>query len=222
MFEAHQLGWVEYLARAASRARGEAVEYRLSGTEHLYRAVAGGRGAVLSVPHLGNWELIGLALTRMGLQVHTVTGVQIHRGLAREVRALKERDGVRVSTPEDGFLPLVSTLRSGGIVALMADGDVFSRSVPADFFGRRMEFPAGPAILARRARVPIIHGHAIRTDEGGHHIRFDGLDEPDLSLTLRDDLSRLTAGVARTLERSIAAHVTQWCIFRPLWSPDAR
>jgi KDO2-lipid IV(A) lauroyltransferase len=219
MFEAHQLGWIEYLGRTASRKR--AAEYRLSGTEHLYRAVAGGRGAVLSVPHLGNWELIGLALTRLGFQVHTVTGIQIHPSVTREVRALKERDGVRVSTPEDGFLPLVAALRSGGIVALMADGDVFSRSLPAEFFGRRVEFPAGPAILARRARVPIVHGHAVRTETGRHYISFDGVDEPDLSLALRDDLSRLTARVARTLERSIAAHVTQWCIFRPLWNSDA-
>jgi hypothetical protein len=44
------------------------------------------------------------------------------------------------------------------------------------------------------------------------------MDEPDLSLPLREDLLRLTSLVARTQERNIAAHVSQWCIFRPLWS----
>ncbi len=221
MFEAHHRGWIEYLGRTAPRARPKEASYRVSGTEHLYRAVAGGRGAVLALPHLGNWEMFGPALLGLGLKVHTVTGVQLHHSLAREVRALKESEGIRVNTPEDGFLPLLNALRGGGIVALLVDGDIFSRSLPTEFFGRRIAFPAGPAILARRARVPIVHGHAVRTESGRHHISFDGLDEPDLSLTLQEDLDRLTAGVARTLERNIAAHVAQWCIFRPLWETDA-
>ena len=221
MFEAHHRGWMEYLGRSAPRAFARAAPYRVTGMEYLDRAIAGGRGAILAVPHLGNWEMFGPALTRLGLEVHTVTGVQLHPVLAKEVRALKEREGIQVSTPEDGFLPLLGALRRGGIVALMVDGDVFSRSLPTKFFGRRTPFPAGPAILARRARVPILHGHAVRTDPSGHHISFDGLDEPDLSLPLQEDLSRLTAGVARTQERNIAEHVTQWCIFRPLWESDA-
>lgn len=224
MFEAHHRGWIEYLGSAGTRGRMPRAEIRLSGTEHLYRALSRGRGAVLTVPHLGNWEMFGPALAQLGLRVHAVTGVQLHRGLTREIRALKERDGVHVSTPEDGFLPLLDALRHGAIVALFADGDVFSRSLPTEFFGARIRFPAGPAILARRARVPIVHGHAVRIDRGGNRIRFDGIfdgvDEPDTSLGLQEDLSRLTACVARSLERSIAANVTQWCIFRPIWSQD--
>ena len=195
--------------------------FRVSGTELLYRAIARGRGAILAMPHLGNWEIVGVGLTRLGLRMHTVTGVQIHPLLARQVRALKERAGIRVTTLEDGFAPLVKALRGGEVLALLVDGDVYSRSLPADFFGRRVLFPAGPAILARRARVPILHGHAVRGPGGDHEFTFDGLDEPDFDLPLHEDLRRLTAGVARAQERNIAAHVTQWCIFRPIWGVDA-
>jgi KDO2-lipid IV(A) lauroyltransferase len=219
MFEAHHRSWLEYLSRAGSGAGAARAGYQLSGTEHLYRALAPGRGAVLTVPHIGNWEMFGPALTDLGIKVHTVTGIQLHRAVAREIRALKARDGIEVSTPEDGFLPLLGALRRGSVVALMADGDVFSRSLPAQFFGREIPFPAGPAILARRAHAPIVHGHAVRT-EAGHRITFDGMDEPNPSLSMREDLSRLTAGVARSLERSVADNVTQWCIFRPIWSAD--
>jgi lauroyl/myristoyl acyltransferase len=221
MFESHHRGWLEYLGRPKASAMPHASAFRISGTEFLYRAIAGGRGAILTMPHLGNWEIAGIGLTRLGLRMHTVTGVQLHPLLARQVRALKEREGIRVSTPEDGFAPLVSALRGGEIVALLVDGDVYSRSLPANFFGRRVAFPAGPAILARRARVPILHGHAVRGAGGEHAFSFDGLDEPDYALPLREDLSRLTAGVARSQERNIAAHVNQWCIFRPIWGIDA-
>jgi len=221
MFESHHRGWLEYLGRSAALAMPAGSAFRVSGTELLYRAIARGRGAILAMPHLGNWEIVGVGLTRLGLRMHTVTGVQFHPLLARQVRALKERAGIRVTTLQDGFAPLVSALRGGEIVALLVDGDVYSRSLPADFFGRRVAFPAGPAILARRARVPILHGHAVRGADGEHRFTFDGLDEPDFDLPLREDLSRLTAGVARAQERNIAANVSQWCIFRPIWGTDA-
>ena len=221
MFESHHRGWLEYLGRRAARTLPPGCTFHISGTEYLYRALARGRGAIVAMPHLGNWEIAGIGLTQLGLQIRTVTGVQFHPALASQLRALKEREGIRVSTTQDGFAPLVSALRDGEIVALLVDGDVYSRSLPADFFGRRVPFPAGPAILARRARVPILHGHAIRGANGHHEFSFDGSDEPDFGLPLHEDLCRLTAGVARTQERNIAAHVTQWCIFRPLWGADA-
>jgi len=221
MFESHHRGWLEYLGRLGPRALSRDSAFRVIGAEHLYRAVARGRGAVLAMPHLGNWELVGIALARLGFRIHAVAGVQLHPILTREVRALKEREGIHITTPQEGYAPLIAALREGGIVALFVDGDVFSRSLPAQFFRRRTPFPAGPAILARRAGVPILHGHAFRCETGRHYLSIDGLDEPDTSLTLREDLARLTASVARILERSIAAHVTQWCIFRPFWSADA-
>ncbi|HET9251605.1 MAG TPA: lysophospholipid acyltransferase family protein [Candidatus Eisenbacteria bacterium] len=217
MFENFQLAWIEYLAgHRAARRDGPALEFR--GAEHLYRALIRGHGAVIAASHLGGWELAGSAIARLGLSVHAVTGVQLHPVVAREVREWKRREGIHVHTPQEGFAPLVAALRAGGVVVLLVDGDVYSRALPAIFFGRRIPFPAGPAILARRAGVPILHAHAARGPDGRHRISFDGLDEPDPALPLREDLSRLTSLVARSQERNIAAHVSQWCIFRPLWN----
>ena len=221
MFENFQLGWIEYLAGPPWDRHREHPSLEFRGAEFLYRALVRGRGAVIAASHLGGWELAGSAIARLGLTVHAVTGVQLHPFVAREMREWKRREGVLVHTPDEGFAPLVAALRTGGVVVLLVDGDVYSRSLPATFFGRRIPFPAGPAILARRAGVPILHAHASRAGNGRHQVSFDGLDEPDPTLPLRDDLSRLTSLVARSQERNIAAHLSQWCIFRPLWSADA-
>ncbi|HEX7077823.1 MAG TPA: lysophospholipid acyltransferase family protein [Candidatus Eisenbacteria bacterium] len=208
----------EFLAQRRMTDRALCATFRFQGTELLYRALAGGRGAVVAAPHLGNWELAGLALARLGFRVHVVTGVQLHPALSPAVRALKEGSGIRVSTPEDGFAPLLATLQGGGLVVLLVDGDVYARGLRAPFFGRETPFPAGPAILARRARAPLLHAHAERLRDGRHRISIDGWDEPDRSIPLARDLARLTERVARAQERNIAAHVTQWCIFRPFFS----
>jgi len=212
VFRAYHRGFLEYL----SHRRAEAADTRFQGAEKLYRALTPARGAVVTAPHVGNWELAALALARLGFRVHVVTGLQYHASLAGAVRAAKESARIEVSTPEDGFLPLLATLRAGGMVLLLADGDVYARGVPARLFGASVELPPGPALLARRAGAPVVHAHAIRERDGSHRIVFDSTDHPDRSLTVADDVARLTEGVARSLERAIAANVTQWCIFRPL------
>jgi KDO2-lipid IV(A) lauroyltransferase len=217
IFESYLAFLLEFLAQGRLDARAIAERIRFRGMELLYGALAGGRGAVITVPHLGNWEVAGLAVARLGFPIHVVTGVQFHPLLARAVRSAKERARILVSTPTDGFLPLLATLRAGGLVALLVDGDVYARAVLAPFFGRRVPFPAGPALLARRSGAPVLHAHAERNGADRLLICFDGLDAPDRRLPLTEDVTRLTAGVAAAQERNIAAHVEQWCIFRTIF-----
>jgi lauroyl/myristoyl acyltransferase len=84
--------------------------------------------------------------------------------------------------------------------------------------------PLGPAILARRAGAPIVHAYTIR-DGDGDLVVFESVDAPDPRRAHAEDLARLTEGMARAMERAIAAHPAEWCIFRPLAapaSPEAR
>ncbi len=217
IFESYMSFLLEYLARDRLDARAIGERIRFRGMEVLYAALARGHGAVLAVSHLGNWEVAGLALARLGFPIHVVTGVQFHPLLARAAREAKERERILVSTPADGFLPLLATLRSGGVVVLLVDGDVYARSVPAPFFGRLVPFPAGPALLARRSGAPVVHAHAERRGPDRLLVSIDGQDAPDRSLPMTADIARLTASVAAVQERNIAAHVEQWCIFRDLF-----
>lgn len=215
VFRSYHRGCLDYLAqrRGVSGPRGVP---RFTGAERLYRALASGRGAVVTVPHLGNWELAGLTMARLGFQIHVVTGVQFHAAVSRAVRAAKEADRIAVSTPEDGFMPLLRTLRRGGLVVLLADGDVFARGETFLFFGAPAEFPLGPALLSRRAGAPLVHAYAIRERDRGQRIVFESVDYPDPTCPVAEDVTRLTEGVVRALERAVAANVSQWCIFRPL------
>ena len=230
IFESYHRFLLEYLSQRALGAHALDTKFRFEGMELLYEALSLGRGAVVAAPHVGNWELAGIATARLGHRVHVVTGVQFHPAFTGAARALKDRERILVSTPEEGFRPLLRTLREGGIVVLLADGDVFVRSLETEFFGRRVALPAGPALLARRARSPLLFAHAERrpavtagAGNGAHRplerhvVSFDGVELPDPALPLKEDLLRLTRRVAEYQERAIAANLTTWCIFRPLF-----
>jgi KDO2-lipid IV(A) lauroyltransferase len=215
IFRSYHRGFLDYAAAGEARGPGA---LRIAGAERLYRALAAGRGAVVTAPHLGSWERAGLALARRGFRLHVVTGVQFHAAVTAAERHRKERARISVSTPEEGFLPLLRTLRAGGIVVLLADGDVRTRSVPIRFFGAPTPMPLGPANLARRAGAPIVHAYTIR-DGDGDLVVFESVDAPDPRRAHAEDLARLTEGMARAMERAIAAHPAEWCIFRPLAAP---
>ena len=217
IFKSYHRFLFEYFAQSALDADALDHRFRFQGMERVYGALSLDRGAVVAAPHLGNWELAGIALSRLGFRVHVVTGVQFHARWTRTARALKERERIRVSHPREGYSPLVSTLRGGGIVVLLVDGNVYLRSVRAPFFGRTVPFPLGPALLARRASAPLLHAHAEREARGCHLVSFDGVEHSDRSLPLMEDLQRLTRRMAEAQERAIAMHLDQWCIFRPIF-----
>src|SRR5439155_21891560 len=129
MFDSYHRFVLEYLAQGSMDSRALDARFRFLGMELLYRALGPGKGAVVSAPHVGNWELAGLALARLGFRVHVVTGVPFHARVTALARMLKERERLLVSTPDDGFRPLVQTLGAGGVVVLLPAGDRAARSI---------------------------------------------------------------------------------------------
>jgi len=218
IFESYHRFVLEFLAQRSLDAEALDTRFRFRGMEVLYRALARGRGAVVSAPHVGNWELAGLAVARLGFRVHVVTGIQFHARLTGLARDLKERERIQVSTPRDGFRPLLRTLERSGLVVLLTDGDVYRRSIHTDFFGRRVPFPAGPALLARRSGASLLFAHAERLRGGRHRVVFEGFEVPRPDLARDQDLERLTRLMAGAQERAISAHLTQWCVFRPFFA----
>ena len=185
------------------------------GREHLEHAVARGRGVVITSTHVGNWELAAVVLAHWGYRLHAVAGVQLSRWLTPAVRDTKAELALNTVAPEDGYRRLLRALEHNDLVALMVDGDIFAQGTRVDLFGRELEFPTGPGILAQRTGALIICGYCERTAPG----RFRIVMEPALDPATFVDTTALVTAVARTSERHIRDHLGQWCIFRPLWEP---
>lgn len=185
------------------------------GREHLEQAVARGRGVVVTCTHIGNWELAAVVVAHWGYTLHAVAGVQLSRWLTPAVRETKTELAIHTVAPEDGYRKLLRALEHGDLVALMVDGDIYNQGVPVEFFGREMQFPAGPGVLAQRAGALVLCAYCERTKPGRFRIHF----EPALDPAAFASTAELNAAVAASSERHIREHLDQWCIFRPLFEP---
>ncbi len=185
------------------------------GREHLERAVARGRGVVITCSHVGNWELAAVVVAHWGYALHAVAGTQLARWLTPAVRETKAELAIQTVAPEDGFRKLLRALEHNDLVALMADGDLYSHGVTVEMFGRETAFPAGPGTLAQRTGALILCGYCERLAPG----RFRIVIEPPLDPAAFPSTAALHQAVAAVTERHIRDHLDQWCIFRPLWEP---
>ena len=183
----------------------------IAGIDKLNEALRDNKGVILVTAHIGNWELPGVALARMGYKITTVAGVQFTRGLTPLLKKMKETVGIKVTNHLESAGPILRALRKGEIVALHIDGDQYGERVQVKLFGRETYMPKGPARLARLTGAHLIPAIAVRVKR--RKIRLEILDE----ISTKVDETEITQSIAMILETYIRTYPNQWCIFRRIW-----
>src|SRR6266478_1094734 len=146
---------------------------RLEGAEALDAALARGRGAIAVTGHVGNWELLAAWAAAIGypitVVVRRVNDLRFHSLIVR----FRAAAGVEVLVRDDPrFVAAVGdALRRNRVVAMLIDQDTRGAGVFVPFFGRPAHTPPGAALLALRARVPVVTAFIERRPEGGHLVR---------------------------------------------------
>ncbi len=120
--------------------------------EQELRAAQATRGAVVALPHSGNWDLAGAWACRTGFPVTTVAErlgdaefaafTEFRTRLGMEVLAHGDRDAVA---------NLIAAVGRRRTVCLLADRDLAKDGVPVSFAGRSVTMPIGPALVAQRS-----------------------------------------------------------------------
>lgn len=133
--------------------------------ERVLAPIRAGRGVLVALPHMANWDLAGVWAVQAGMGVTTVAErvrpealferfVEYRRELGIEVLPLRGRGG---GPPEvDPTAVLATRLRAGGFVCLLADRDFSARGQPVRMFDAPARMPAGPAVLAARTGAVLL------------------------------------------------------------------
>jgi lauroyl/myristoyl acyltransferase len=209
------------LSTADINARVETID------EHHFRAaLATGRGVVVALPHLANWDLAGAwAAVNTDVGVLSVAERLEPAELFDRFVAYRNAIGIDIValTGEDPFPHLVERVRSGRLVCLVADRDLSERGIGVDFFGATAKMPAGPAAIALRTGAVLM---AVTL-----HYKSTGVGAP-LVVTFSEPIpvtreagtlatAAATQRVADWFAAGIAAHPQDWHMLQRIW-PDAQ
>jgi len=126
--------------------------------ELLETALATGKGVVLLLAHMGNWEILSriVHLFPPGSKTGAFYRPLNNPLLDARVLARRQADGTRMFSKRDPFHQVTGFLREGGIVGILADQRVGMQGEVVPFFGRLTRASPLPSLLARRAKAEVL------------------------------------------------------------------
>ncbi|MGD9515217.1 MULTISPECIES: phosphatidylinositol mannoside acyltransferase [Mycolicibacterium] len=186
--------------------------------ERVWAALEAGRGAVLALPHSGNWDMAGVWLVQNHGTFATVAERLKPESLYNRFLAYRESLGFEVVPLSGGERPPFEVLRdrllANGVVCLMADRDMTRTGVQVDFFGEPSRLPAGPAKLALETGAALLPVHCWFEPDGWGMQVYPELD------TSSGDVTVITQAMADRFAVNIAAHPEDWHMMQPQWVAD--
>jgi KDO2-lipid IV(A) lauroyltransferase len=190
---------------------------------HLTDGLASGRGVILALPHLANWDLAGVWVTRsLGVPFTTVAERLRPESLYDRFVAYRESLGMEVLPHSGGaaFGILARRLRAGGLVCLVADRDLSASGVEVKYFGETARMPAGPALLAQQTGALLLPATLWYGEEPFMHGRVHApVDVPEAG-TRAEKTSSMTQALADAYATGIAEHPEDWHMLQRLWLAD--
>ncbi|MFN8156753.1 MAG: phosphatidylinositol mannoside acyltransferase [Candidatus Nanopelagicales bacterium] len=188
----------------------------------LAAALAEGKGVVVALPHMGNWDHAGAWATLAHQPVVSVAERLKPEDLYEKFLAFRRSLGMDIIPLTGGDPPfpyLTERLKEGGFVALLGDRDLGKGGVPVQFFGAKAKMPAGPAALAVDSGAALMTAELF-LDDGRNAVRF----HPPVEVPQEGERSRrifaTTQLVADRFAAGIAAHPTDWHMLQRVWVDD--
>lgn len=213
--------WREAFRLPSTHAEVTVAVHDAVADDHLLLDVlATGRGAVLALPHAGNWDAAGLWLVdRLG--TFTTIVERLHpESLYQRFVAYREGLGFEIvpltGGAENPLRACIRRLQAGGVVALLADRDLGSTGVAARMFGEEVRLPPGPARLAQHTGAALLPAACW----------FDG-DRWGFRVYPEVPVGRGPAGVAAACQGladafadALRAHPEDWHALQPVFTAD--
>lgn len=212
--------WCEVFRLPTMDLRGvyQQVNSSATGIEYINAALDEGNGAVMALPHSGNWDVCGVFLVGHSGQFTTVVERLEPESVYRKFVDYRESLGFEV-IPHTGdssaMRLLLRRLRQNRIVCLLADRDLTPTGKPVRFFGERTRMPVGPARLAARTGAALLPAHSWFTEDGwGLRIH------PRVRVDSQEEVPAAMQTLADVFAANIASHPEDWHMLQKLWLGD--
>jgi phosphatidylinositol dimannoside acyltransferase len=189
----------------------------------IFDTLAAGRGVVIGLPHMGNWDQAGAWIITMGAGSFTTVMERLKpESVYERFFTFREGLGMEVLPASGGARPfgiLAQRLRAGKIVILPADRDVTGSGIEVEFFGEKAKMMAGPAALAVQTGAALIPAVLWFTEDGwGVNIGAE-IPQP-ADGTRAQKVAGMTQQMARFFEDGIRAHPYDWLMLQRVFVSD--
>lgn len=185
---------------------------------HLLALIAKHGGVVLALPHMGNWDLAGIACSAFGIPLMALARAQNNPLVEAWLRRNRLNFEAVDRRYPSSFVRIAHHLKGGGAFAILPDVRHNRPGVGVTVFGKPdVQLGKGMAKFARMGNVPIVPVLMERKDASHHAIRLGDPVFPDLEADADADARRVTQAVWDLFERRIRERPEQWFWHNRRW-----
>lgn len=195
---------------------------RLERFDIVDRALAAGRGCIVVIGHLGNWEWGGLAVAMSGYPLNSLARPIENVFLDRYITRFRTITGQRIIPKYNAIRAMVDVLKRNGMLVIQVDQDARHAGLIVPFLGRPASTVKSPALLALRHAAPILPVNVWRDGEGVHHVRITEPLAVGTYASTEESVRALTAAMNARLEEFVREHPTQWMWLHARWRTAGR
>jgi phosphatidylinositol dimannoside acyltransferase len=192
------------------------------GEAELFANLKAGRGVVIALPHMGNFEQAGAWVVQRGAGTFTTVAERLRPESVYEAFVrFRESLGMEVLPLTGGQSPfgtLARRLRAGGLVCLVSDRDLKESGVEVQMFGETARIAATAALAVHTGAALLPVGTWFEGDDWGAHI-YPEIPAPETG-TRAEKVAAMSQQLAHVFEAAIAEHSQDWHMLQRVFIED--
>ena len=192
------------------------------GEAELFANLKAGRGVVIALPHMGNFEQAAAWVVASGAGSFTTVAERLRPESVYEAFVrFRESLGMEVLPLTGGQSPfgtLVQRLRAGKLVCLVSDRDLKDTGVEVQMFGETARIASSAALAVHTGAALLPVATWFEGDDWGAHI-YEEIPVPQ-SGTRAEKIAAMSQQLARVFETAITVHQQDWHMLQRVFTAD--
>ncbi|ETX08697.1 MAG: hypothetical protein ETSY2_03915 [Candidatus Entotheonella gemina] len=180
---------------------------------------ARGHGLLVISAHLGSWELLPAVALLLRTPVNVIVRPPDNLTVQRLSEVYRQRCGYRtIGSRQQALREALRALHRREVVGVLMDqSSVREEAVEVAFLGIKTFTPMGPALLALRAKCPVVGMFLVGEAPGRHRVVVT--EEIPIARTgdMRRDLEENSRRFNEVIETQIRQHPEQWFWLHRRW-----
>jgi lauroyl/myristoyl acyltransferase len=198
------------------------MHFRGPGEETVFAHLKAGRGVIIALPHMGNFEQAGAWIIAEGAGTLTTVAERLKpESVYESFVRFRETLGFEVLPLTGGTSPfgtLAVRLRAGRLVCLVSDRDLKETGAEVELFGEKARI-AATAALAVHTGAALMPTATWFEEHGWGACIYDEIPVPDTG-TRAEKVAAMSQQLADIFTEAIAEHPQDWHMLARLFTAD--
>ncbi|MBI3883442.1 MAG: lipid A biosynthesis acyltransferase [Sphingobacteriales bacterium] len=194
--------------------------FDFDGEENLRKIVGLKRGGLLLSSHIGNWEIAGHLLKRLGTRINVVMYDGEHEQIKKyltQVTGERQVNVIVIKNDLSHIYALNDAFKNNELVCMHADRFLEgNKTLSNNFLGNNANFPMGPFVLAAKFKVPVSYVFAMKESTTHYHLFASEIKEYahlGKDIVMQQMLSDFVA----EMEVKVKKYPEQWYNYYNFW-----